>query len=209
MAKTEFFVGIFSLGLLLVNLDFIKGDSSNELTIFDFTTLSNLNGWTEQSDTVREVGMSKASFVLQKTKVFQRAVFFSLLNPQPNGAGFAGYRTNTHLDLRCYSKIRLDCRGQGQNFGYKIVVRHKNQNNEPHPSFEQMFQAPNSGKFQNVDLELSNFEAYYRGRRVNNSEPLDLSNITNFEIQIYGGVYLPVKQWGVSALEINTVKAVN
>jgi hypothetical protein len=27
-------------------------------------------------------------------QLFQRAVMFALLNPQPNGAGFAGVRTN-------------------------------------------------------------------------------------------------------------------
>ena len=49
----------------------------------------------EYSDTVRGAGMSKATLTLQSlTKdiigVEQRAVFFALLNPQPNGAGFAG-----------------------------------------------------------------------------------------------------------------------
>lgn len=68
-------------------------------------------------------------------------------------------------------------------------------------------QAPSSGKFQLVDLQLSNFEAYYRGKKVNNSEPLDISKLTSFELQMYGGVYLPVKQSGTSSLEINTVIA--
>lgn len=58
--------------------------------LFDFTKMKALDQWVESSDTVREVGMSKASLVIQKTQVFQRAVFFTLLNPQPNGAGFAG-----------------------------------------------------------------------------------------------------------------------
>ena len=47
----------------------------------------------------REPGKSKASFVLQKSRLFQRAIFFALLNPQPNGAGFAGVKTNLSLDL--------------------------------------------------------------------------------------------------------------
>lgn len=108
--------------------------------LFDFTTMSDLDEWTEQSDTVREVGMSKAVIVLQRTQQFQRAVVFTLLNPQPNGAGFAGVRTNTQFDLSNYSKIQVHLRGQGQNSGYKIVLRHKMQNDEPFPSWEQMFQ---------------------------------------------------------------------
>ena len=46
-------------------------------------------------DFVITTGMSKATLTLQKLNkkfvgVDQRAIFFALLNPQPNGAGFAG-----------------------------------------------------------------------------------------------------------------------
>ncbi|KAG8248790.1 hypothetical protein J6590_033965 [Homalodisca vitripennis] len=63
-------------------------------------------------------------------------------------------------------------------------------------------------KFETVDLPLAGFEPYYRGKKQNQSAPLDKSQITNFEFQIYGGVYLPVKQAGTSSLEIDWVKAV-
>lgn len=56
-----------------------------------------------------------------------------------------------------------------------------------------------------MTLPLSDFKPYYRGREIPNGEPLDTGNITTFEFQIYGGVYLPIKQRGVSALEIETV----
>lgn len=69
------------------------------------------------------------------------------------------------------------------------------------------FQAPNR-KFEVVDLPLIAFEPYYRGKKQNQSAPLDTSKITNFELQIYGGVYLPVKQAGTSSLEVDWVKAV-
>lgn len=70
-----------------------------------------------------------------------------------------------------------------------------------------MLQAPNR-KFEMVELPLMGFEPYYRGKKLNDSVPLDKSNITNFELQIYGGVYLPVKQSGTSSLEIDYVKAI-
>lgn len=110
------------------------------LVLFDFTTMANLHGWSEMSDVVREVGMSKAVLVLQKTQRFQRGVLFSMLNPQPNGAGFAGFRTDTEFDLTNYNSLQLFCRGQGENYGYKVVLRHRNENTEPFPSYEQMFQ---------------------------------------------------------------------
>ncbi|KAL1124199.1 hypothetical protein AAG570_001969 [Ranatra chinensis] len=176
--------------------------------LFDFTKIANLNGWEEQSDNVREVGMSKAALVLQKTKIFQRAVFFTMLNPQPNGAGFAGVRTETKLNLEGYSRFQIEMRGQGANSGYKICLRHKGLNDEPHPTYEQKFMAP-MGEFRTVELPLDKFEPYYRGKKLDPSQVgyLDVKNITNFEFQIYGGVYSPIKQSGTSSLEINWVKA--
>ena len=58
----------------------------------------------------RVPGKSKGALVLQKTQLFQRAVFFALLNPQPDGACFAGMLTNvTHLDLS--EMAGQDCQG--------------------------------------------------------------------------------------------------
>ena len=63
--------------------------------LFDFTTCSqsDIDAWREVSDTVRKPGMSKAVLALQTTRVYQRAVMFAVINPQPNGAGFAGENT--------------------------------------------------------------------------------------------------------------------
>ena len=68
----------------------MTSQSTTEMMLFDFTTTDNVSNWYEVSDTVRNVGKSKATLVLQKTRIFQRAIFFALLNPQPNGACFAG-----------------------------------------------------------------------------------------------------------------------
>ena len=53
--------------------------------------------------------MSKAGFTLQKSRIFQRAVLFALLNPQPNGAGFAGVKTNLSLELEKTGEARAYC----------------------------------------------------------------------------------------------------
>lgn len=174
--------------------------------LFDFTRPdASVSDWEEQSDSVRSVGMSKATLVLQKTQMFSRAVFFTLLNPQPNGAGFAGMRTFTSLDLGARSRLALSCRGQGDNFGYKVVLRHRGLNDEPNPTYEQTFEAPKED-FGTVELPLKDFLPYYRGKLVRDI-PLDTVNITSVELQMYGGVYLPTKQKGVSSLEINWISA--
>ena len=78
--------------------------------LFDFTSLDHVDDWYEVSDTVREVGKSKATLVLQKTRMFQRAIFFALLNPQPNGACFAGmYHDLQNGDLSQFSGNNQNC----------------------------------------------------------------------------------------------------
>lgn len=174
--------------------------------LYDFRTVDNVNDWREISDTVRTVGMSKAVLALQTTQVFQRAVFFTLLNPQPNGAGFAGVRTRTNLNLTNFENIELTCRGQGSNSHYKVVLRHRGLDSNEDITYEQLFTAPMSDtEFSTVSLPLDNFKPYYRGREVPDADPLDKANITMIGLQVYGGVYMPIKQKGVSALEIEFI----
>lgn len=84
--------------------------------------------------------MSKAIFVIHKNIGFRRAIFFALLNPQLNGAGFAGIRAIQSYNLTGHTKLQMKCRGQGQFNGFKVTLRHKGLNDEPNYSFEQYFQ---------------------------------------------------------------------
>lgn len=83
--------------------------------------------------------MSKAVLTLQKTQLFQRGIFFTLLNPQPNGAGFAGVRIPVNWDLSEYNNIEIKCRAQGHNEHYKLVLRHKGLAANEDISYEQTF----------------------------------------------------------------------
>lgn len=191
-----------------MGLAFMQPVTGKRMTLFDFTIMDNVDDWQEISDTVRTVGKSKATLVLQKTQIFQRAVFFTLLNPQPNGAGFAGVRIPMNINLSDFENIEINCRAQGKNNHYKVVLRHKGQSSNKDISYEQFFEAPMSNEeFSTVSLALNNFKPYYRGREIPDAEPLDIANITMFGLQVYGGVYLPYKQNGVSALEIETIVA--
>ncbi|CAL1678921.1 unnamed protein product [Lasius platythorax] len=186
-----------------VSCHFTRGD---KMMLFDFTNVQSVDDWRETSDTVRTVGKSKAVLTLQTSQLFQRAVFFTLLNPQPNGAGFAGVRKPVNLDLSRFKNIEIVCRGQGQNSHYKINLKHRGQNSNEDLSYEQFFTVPiSNNEFFTMTLPLKDFKPYYRGREIPDGEPLDTANITMFEFQIYGGVYSPIKQHGVSALEVETV----
>ncbi|XP_063359081.1 uncharacterized protein LOC134648491 isoform X1 [Cydia amplana] len=203
------FTGV--LLILLISASVLSTNSNTNIVngeqyIFDFTGSDGVDGWQEQSDTVRSVGMSKAVLVMHQNTEYKRAIFFALLNPQTNGAGFAGVRALRKYDLTGHTKLQLQCRAQGQFNGFKVVLRHKDLNNEPNCSFEQYFQGPKN-EFAVRDLPFSEFKAYYRGKRVSN-ETLDISQITSIGIQMYGGVYQPVKQKGPATLEIDWIKAV-
>jgi len=108
--------------------------------LFDFKNATDLNNWSEQSDTVRSAGRSKATFDLYKTQTNQSAILFTLLNPLPNGACFGGVRTATQLNLYEYQYISFTCIATGNATTYKIILRHNNLNDEPNPTFEQKFQ---------------------------------------------------------------------
>lgn len=100
-----------------------------ELMLFDFRQNLDLSSWTEQSDTLRKVGRSIASFVPFVNDSKRNAVLFTLLNPiNKRTGGFAGYRTETRLNLGRFKCIALRVRGQGANTGYKLILRHKGEN---------------------------------------------------------------------------------
>lgn len=64
-------------------------------------------------------------------------------------------------------------------------------------------------EFVTVKLPLEDFKPYYRGLPLpSETHPLDLSAITNMGIKVDNGPYLPDNQPGVSALEIDWIKAV-
>ncbi len=58
-----------------------------------------------------------------------------------------------------------------------------------------------------IQLKLRDFKPFYRGREVEDADPLNTSNITSFGIQIFGGVYSEFKQSGVFALIIEEISA--
>ena len=189
-----------------------------DMILFDFRAIPDLDDWKESSDTVRDVGMSKASFVLQKTQQYQRAIFFALLNPQPNGACFAGFRSQCDFASSYYKAIQLRLRGaQGDLWRYKILLT--NQKDTYQRSYEAFFNVRDAcqckqtkGACQcevDISLAMDDFKAYYRGKLDPDAPPLDSSNVVSFGIQAAGGVYEKDKQSGVGSIEIDWIKLVS
>lgn len=178
----------------------------SSLLLFNFQNATNLNNWSEQSDTVRSAGTSKATFDLYNTQTKQSAILFTLLNPLPNGACFSGVRTLTQLNLDGYKYISFVCKTTGNATTYKIILRHNNLNEEPNPTYEQKFKV-NTDSDTTVKIQISQFKPYYRGKIIIDGPTLNVKNITNFGIQVAGGVYENFKQSGLSSLVVDQIWA--
>lgn len=191
------------------NLTFLFSDAK-------LFTEKDLGLWFESSDTVRGAGMSKATLTLQSlTKdiigVEQRAVFFALLNPQPNGAGFAGMKrwiNETEFEdstLTGDPGVILRARAQGLNY-WKVILYHKMQNVDPYVTYEGFFEMPsNRTVFSDVEINIDSFLPYFRGRQVSDAGKLDVTKIAGIGVQAYGGVYVEHKQAGPGTLEMESL----
>ena len=61
---------------------------------------------------------------MQKTRQFQQGIFFVLLNPQPNGACFAGMNFDGDFNLENYSGFEFKFKAQASDIkSWKIVLK--------------------------------------------------------------------------------------
>jgi len=187
--------------------------------LFNFTDpATDLDGWVESSDTVRDVGMSKASFVIQQTRQYRRAIFFALLNPQANGACFAGFRTESiQFDPSHYQAVQLRLRNaRGDLTRYKVNLNHGAPGQDGQRSYEIFFDisdlhgcTPATERCEmDVTLPLADFRPLYRGAFDPNAPPLNSAAVRRFGIQAAGGVYEEEKQSGAGAIEIDWIKLI-
>ena len=151
--------------------------------------------------------MSKAVFSLQKSKMFQRAIMFALINPQPNGAGFAGMKTDITFSAEEKDGILLQLRGQGDLKYWKVVLTDSQfLGLTKLYTYEAKFTVNlDSSESETVRLPFSDFKAFYRGQEVPDAPQMDLQKIGAFGLQTFGGVYDQFKQNGVGSLEIDFV----
>jgi len=56
-------------------------------------------------------------------------------------------------------------------------------------------------------MPISRFEPYYRGRPIIDGPTLNAKNVTEFGIQVAGGVYEDFKQSGLSSLMVDRIWA--
>merc|ERR1712071_201790 len=185
---------------------------SEGITVFNFTDVNtDVSDWVEVSDNVRTtiVGQSKATLVLQKNSAFQRGIFFGLLNPQVGGACFAGVRHPIKLELAPASLFTLLLRAQGALTHFKVILRHHGELGSKFPTYEHTFEVPTGGDELRPVFSIFEFKPYTNGTLNMDVDPLDASDITDFGIQVAGGVNEDYKQSGPATLEIDWISAAN
>merc|ERR1711874_380509 len=141
--------------------------------------------------------MSKAAFSRQKSPMFQRAVLFAMINPQPNGAGFAGVRSDVGSrrgQFENATELHLRVRGQGDLTHWKVVLT---QDGEEYVTYQNVFEVQKDGEqFEVVRLRLDEFKPYRRGRPMPDEPALNMSEVATLGLQAFGGVHEEFKQSG-------------
>tara|TARA_R110002050_G_scaffold58725_4_gene131606 strand:+ start:113 stop:727 length:615 start_codon:yes stop_codon:yes gene_type:complete len=181
--------------------------------LFNFTEYADTSGFYEVSDTVRSVGNSKASYDMIIAQNVRRSVLFTLLNPQPDGACFAGVETHFEYpeNWLTYSRLLIMGRSQGAYSIFKVLLKDVSSPN----TFEQMFDTSNTSSrklekseaeqldFWEISLDLSDFYCDYRGKMCD--DVIDYAHVTTFGLQAAGGVYENFSQSGPATLEIEWI----
>jgi hypothetical protein len=168
--------------------------------------------WWESSDTVRRPGKSKAVFTTINTQMGQHAMLFVSLDPQPNGACFAGVKHKLTQPLGDATGVLLRVRAKGELAYWKVVLTVKG-SPAPHDSNNPTYQAlfrldPTADEWRDVNLPFASFKAVARGKDVPSAPPFDPRAVDSVGLQAYGGVYEVEKQRGVGVLEIERIVAV-
>ncbi|CAH8488905.1 unnamed protein product [Schistosoma turkestanicum] len=189
-------------------LPITKLNGSANLTLFNFTDpeTSLFDTWIEVSDTVRMEGRSIATLVLFQPYDYQSAIFFYLLNPQPDGSAFAGidYELDS-WNLSDYKGIIIDLHRQGENPNFKLIFYGNCSEIFTCQSYESFFET--SGQRQQIELPFSSFKPYFRGEPKPELPPLDITQLSRIGIQAYGGVFADKRQSGPGSIELFTISA--
>lgn len=179
--------------------------SSGAVVLFNFSGSDSVDSFFEVSDTVRTVGLSKASITMLESEAAKRAVLFTLLNPQENTACFAGVKTafDPPMVWSAFDAIGLAVRAQGMYNNFKVVVQDKKSISNSSLTFEQFFVAP-TDDISEVYVDINMLKCFYRGKPC--SEMLDVNGILSFGFQAAGGVYEEsFTNRGPASLEINYI----
>ncbi|VDO90496.1 unnamed protein product [Schistosoma curassoni] len=169
-----------------------RSDSGN-LTLFNF--LEQGTSLFEVSDTFRVEGRSIAALVPHTACNYQSAILYYVINPQPDVSGFAGvHHKFNNWNLSNYTGVIIEIRTHDRNPNMKLIFYGNCSEIRNCQSYESFFET--SGERQRIELPFSTFKPYFREELIPHSLPLDLTQLSRFGIQVYGGIATSRKQSG-------------
>ncbi|VDP62827.1 unnamed protein product [Schistosoma curassoni] len=183
------------------------GDSVN-LTLFNFTDPETFlfEDWIGVLDTFRVERWSVTQLKRHIVYNNQSVGLFYLVNPESDGSGFAGvhYKLN-NWHLSKYTGVILEIHTHDRNPNMKLIFYGNCSEIHTCHSYESFFET--SGERQRIELPFSTFQPYFRGEPKPDSPPLDLTQLSRFGIQVYGGNVEPEKQFNKEFIKIISTRA--
>jgi hypothetical protein len=154
-----------------------------------FASDADCRGWSPIDDRIMGgVSRSRVEYSGSGTGLFRGDLSLE------QGGGFASVRMDTPgLDLRGCDSICLRVRGDGKR--YKVSLR--STANFDDVLYQSSFVAP--AAWVTVDLPLDGFVATFRGRKIDDAPPIDVSRVATIGLMISG------KQAGPFCLEIESI----
>ncbi len=179
---------VLILPLLLVGLA-ASAEKNSAKVLFDFSNAESEN-WRIVNDGVMG-GVSKSQFQVDSG----RAVFSGSVSLENNG-GFASTRTFAEFKLEDYHGVLLRVRGDGKTYQLRLRTDDRMDGMSYRCHFETTVD-----EWTTIKLPFSEFEPVFRGRVLQNVEPLDPSKIQQL------GFLIADKQEGSFRLEIEWIEA--
>jgi len=129
---------------------------TNNLVLFDFSETRESDRWLVVNDGVMG-GLSQGTF---KVSDKGTAIFSGTISLKNNG-GFSSLRYNTgKTDVGAYSTLKLRLKGDGKK--YQVRIRE-----DYNDFFSYIYYFQTSGKWETIDVPLSEMYPSFRGRKLN------------------------------------------
>lgn len=188
---------LYTLFILLISA---KVDAK---MIIDFTKkVENLIIVTDSTERVQ--GLSNASITFQDSHNNKSHFFYAHLEPQPNGAAFAGFKVKRQLDFSSNHQISITLKNLiEKSISSQLVITTKDSDIVGF-TYKSDFILDES-RLVKIDIPFNHFEANRRGEPYPSAPEIDLKNITSIGIRIIGRADVNLRQKGVFALQLTNI----
>lgn len=156
--------------------------------------------------TERKAGLSNATITFQNSHDDKSHILYVHLQPQPNGACFAGFKIQQPFDLSSFAKLIITLQNLSENKSYYQLVLNTEDSQEKGYDYQKPFTLT-SNTTQRITFQLSTFKTTRRGEPYPDAPDIDLSKITSIGIRIIGRAQQNIYQTGLYGLRLLAINA--